>query len=66
LQGPSPLAWTQWRAVWQASPGNFVLGVRATDSQGFTQVSGRQGVLQGAFPDGVDAVHDIVVTIEEG
>jgi hypothetical protein len=66
LKGPSPLTWTQWRAVWRPSPGNYVLGVRATDSEGFTQVSGRQGVLQGAFPDGVDAVHDIVVTVEEG
>jgi len=65
LKGPTPLAWTQWSAVWQASPGNYVLGVRATDSQGFTQISERQGVLQGAFPDGVDAVHDIVVIVEE-
>jgi DMSO/TMAO reductase YedYZ molybdopterin-dependent catalytic subunit len=66
LKGPSVLTWTQWSAVWRASPGNHVLGVRATDSQGLTQISGMQGVLQGAFPDGVDAVHDIVVTVEAG
>lgn len=63
LKGPSPLVWAQWSAVWQAAPGDYTLSVRATDSEGFTQVTGRSGLLAGAFPDGTDIVHDIVVSV---
>jgi len=63
LKGPSPLVWTQWSAVWQASPGDYRLSVRATDSEGFTQATGGAGVLQGAFPDGTNAIHDVVVSV---
>ncbi len=63
LKGPSALAWTQWSAVWQASPGDYKLTVRATDSDGFTQTTNGAGVLEGAFPDGTNAIHDIVVSV---
>lgn len=65
LKGPSPLVWTQWSAVWHATPGDHRLSVRATDSQGFTQATGGAGVLGGAFPDGTNAIHDIVVSVTE-
>jgi DMSO/TMAO reductase YedYZ molybdopterin-dependent catalytic subunit len=65
LKGPSPLVWTQWNAVWQASPGDYTLSVRATDSEGFTQSTGGSGVLQSAYPDGTNAIHDIVITVKE-
>jgi len=65
LKGPSPLAWTQWSAVWQATPGDHRLSVRATDSGGFTQTTRGEGVLEGAYPDGTNAVHDIVVSVTE-
>jgi len=54
--GPSPLVWTQWRVVWQATPGDYRLSVRATDSAGFTQASGGPGMLAGSFPDGTNAI----------
>lgn len=64
-KGPSPLVWTQWRVVWQASPGDYRLSVRATDSEGFKQTAGGPGLLAGAFPDGTNAIHDIVVSVVE-
>jgi DMSO/TMAO reductase YedYZ molybdopterin-dependent catalytic subunit len=63
LKGPTPLTWTQWSVVWQASPGVYSLGVRATDSEGFTQFPTGIGMPQSAFPDGTSAIHDIVVTV---
>jgi DMSO/TMAO reductase YedYZ molybdopterin-dependent catalytic subunit len=65
LKGPSPLFWTQWSAVWQAPPGDYVLSVRATDSEGFIQASEGSGVLQGAFPNGTNGIHDIAVSVAE-
>ncbi len=65
FKGPSPLVWTQWSAVWQASPGDYRLSVRATDSDGFTQSTEGAGVLSQAFPNGTNAIHDIVVTVRE-
>jgi DMSO/TMAO reductase YedYZ molybdopterin-dependent catalytic subunit len=63
VKGPSPLAWTQWRATWDAAPGDYVLSVRATDSEGFTQAAAGLGVLEGAYPDGTNAIHDVVVSV---
>jgi DMSO/TMAO reductase YedYZ molybdopterin-dependent catalytic subunit len=65
LKSPSPLVWTQWSAPWQAAPGDYGLTVRATDSEGFTQSTDRSGVLDRAFPNGTDAVHNIVLTVKE-
>ncbi|UCC64229.1 MAG: molybdopterin-dependent oxidoreductase, partial [Anaerolineae bacterium] len=65
LKGPAPLVWTQWSAVWQASPGDYRLSVRATDSEGFTQATGGPGVLARVYPDGTNAIHDIVVSVSE-
>ena len=63
--GPSPLAWTQWRVAWQAPLGDHRLSVRATDSEGFTQTDSGPGLLAGAFPDGTNAIHAIVVSVVE-
>jgi len=35
--GPSPWAWTGWRADWEAAPGEFELSCRATDFDGRVQ-----------------------------
>ena len=32
-----PWAWRRWEATWTATPGNHVLGARATDAEGNTQ-----------------------------
>jgi DMSO/TMAO reductase YedYZ molybdopterin-dependent catalytic subunit len=38
LQGPSPLAWTQWYTDWfPEAPGTYALEARATDETGFSQ-----------------------------
>jgi DMSO/TMAO reductase YedYZ molybdopterin-dependent catalytic subunit len=63
IKGPSPLVWTQWSVFWNAEAGDYTLKVRATDSEHFTQSSSGDGVLKGAFPDGTNAVHDIVVSV---
>lgn len=65
VKGPSPLVWTQWSAVWGAAPGDYRLSVRATDSEGFTQSTDGSGVLSRAYPNGTNAIHDIVVTVRE-
>jgi DMSO/TMAO reductase YedYZ molybdopterin-dependent catalytic subunit len=65
VKGPSPLAWTEWYAVWRPAPGDYTLTVRATDSDGFTQAAQGAGVLDGAYPDGTNAIHDVVVSVAE-
>jgi DMSO/TMAO reductase YedYZ molybdopterin-dependent catalytic subunit len=65
VKGPSPLVWTQWSAVWQASPGKYRLSARATDSEDFTQATRGSGVLERAFPDGTNATHNVVVSVVE-
>lgn len=62
LPGPSSQVWTQFYFPWTpAAPTSYTLYVRATDSDGFTQQEIAQGVLEGAFPDGSDKIHNIVV-----
>ncbi|HEY9375427.1 sulfite oxidase [Streptomyces sp.] len=36
-QAPHPWAWASWRVLWTASPGEYVLMVRATDAEGRAQ-----------------------------
>jgi hypothetical protein len=64
LQDPSPLVWTQWSFEWIPAPGRHALAVRATDETGFTQTSEGGSLLSGAFPDGTDEIHRLVVTVE--
>lgn len=62
LAGPSSQVWTQFYFQWTpAEPTSYTLYVRASDSDGFTQHEIGQGILEGAFPDGSDKIHNIVV-----
>lgn len=60
-----PYAWTQWRAAWDASPGDVVLASRATDTAGNLQPLdpqdrwNRQGM-------GVNGVQRVAVTVQAG
>lgn len=62
LAGPSSQVWTQFYFPWTpAAPTSYTLYVRASDNDGFTQHEIGRGVLEGAFPDGSDKIHNIVV-----
>lgn len=63
LQAETPLVWTQWSFVWTAAPGRRRLAVRATDELGFVQSTESSSPLAGAFPDGNEAVHQVVVAV---
>jgi DMSO/TMAO reductase YedYZ molybdopterin-dependent catalytic subunit len=64
LQDASPLVWTQWSFEWPAGPGSHRLAVRATDETGFVQSTEAGSLLSGAFPDGADDIHSVVVRVE--
>ena len=51
--------WRQWYHVWDATPGQHVLQVRATDKSGFTQTE----VKQKPAPNGATGYHTIVVNV---
>ncbi|MFF5072242.1 sulfite oxidase [Micromonospora olivasterospora] len=51
--------WVQWSWRWEATPGEHVLQVRATDADGETQPERRQPVA----PDGATGWHTIRVTV---
>ncbi|MEW6567924.1 MAG: hypothetical protein AB1449_07120 [Chloroflexota bacterium] len=59
----SSLVWTHWAFDWQATPGRHTLRVRARDEDGFVQSSESAGLLSGAFPDGSDEIHRVIVNI---
>ena len=52
--------WVQWRYDWEATPGEWVIRVRATDKSGFTQ----RAEVVAPVPDGSEGFHTIVVRIE--
>jgi DMSO/TMAO reductase YedYZ molybdopterin-dependent catalytic subunit len=56
----SPHSWTPWTFLWQAAPGNHVLCVRATDSQGNTQPSQQEWNLGGYGNNSIQRVNVIV------
>ncbi len=59
LEGPSPLAWTQWWTTWTPEhTGTFHVAVRATDEDGFTQDEGNRKV-RSAYPEGTSAIHSV-------
>jgi DMSO/TMAO reductase YedYZ molybdopterin-dependent catalytic subunit len=60
--GPSDSAhtWVQWQLEWDASPGDHVLRVRATDGDGVTQTS----AVHGPQPDGATGWHARRVRVE--
>lgn len=64
VRGDSDEVWVQFYASWTPSAtGPYTLLVRATDATGFTQTERARGVLEGAFPDGTDKIHNIVVMV---
>jgi DMSO/TMAO reductase YedYZ molybdopterin-dependent catalytic subunit len=63
LQDDSSLVWTQWSFDWAADGGRHRLAVRATDESGFVQKTEGESILSGAYPDGTDNIHAVVVTV---
>jgi DMSO/TMAO reductase YedYZ molybdopterin-dependent catalytic subunit len=51
--------WRQWYHVWEATPGQHVLQVRATDKTGYTQTA----VRHRTEPDGATGYHTIQVNV---
>ena len=51
--------WRQWYYVWDATPGDHTLQVRATDQSGYTQTA----VVQHTEPNGATGYHTIHVTV---
>ncbi len=59
----SPHAWTQWYTLWTPSmTGETTVAVRASDDSGFAQ-SRRAGHLPAVYPDGSDAIHQVVLRV---
>lgn len=62
IQGDSPLVWTNWYLEWTPSTrGKFEIEVRATDSDGFTQVEEIHPLQH--RPNSASAIHKIVVEV---
>jgi DMSO/TMAO reductase YedYZ molybdopterin-dependent catalytic subunit len=55
----SAATWVQWRADWDATPGNHTLSVRATDGKGNVQEDRRTPPA----PDGARGFHAITVSV---
>ena len=51
--------WRQWYYVWDATPGQHVLQVRATDKSGYTQTA----IKHRTDPDGATGYHTVPVTV---
>ena len=51
--------WRQWYYIWEATPGEHVLQVRATDQTGHTQT----GTVHPTVPSGATGYHTINVTV---
>lgn len=65
VRGPSDEAWTQFYLPWTPpAAGTYTLLVRASDETGFVQTERARGILEGAFPDGTDKIHNIVIVVE--
>ena len=56
---PNVDTWRQWVWEWDATPGSYVVRVRATDSDGEAQTETRQPVM----PDGATGYHHVVVQV---
>lgn len=52
-------AWRQWHVGWEATPGDYMIRCRATDSTGYTQTEVRTDVA----PDGATGWHTIAVRV---
>jgi DMSO/TMAO reductase YedYZ molybdopterin-dependent catalytic subunit len=56
----SPYAWRSWTFVWNATPGEYTLYVRATDADGNMQPVDQQWNFGGYGNNGVQRVHVVV------
>lgn len=56
---PSIDTWVRWTWLWQATPGEHALRVRATDAMGAVQDEKRVPV----FPDGATGWHTLSATV---
>ncbi len=52
-------SWRQWYYPWEATPGNHILQVRATDEAGYTQTA----AVHHTYPSGATGYHTIRVTV---
>lgn len=52
--------WRQWVYHWDASPGEHLITVRATDSDGDTQPEARSPIT----PDGATGWHEVHITVD--
>jgi DMSO/TMAO reductase YedYZ molybdopterin-dependent catalytic subunit len=57
---PNVDTWRQWAWVWDATPGEHSISVRATDTSGYTQTGEEQDVV----PDGATGWHRVEVSVE--
>jgi DMSO/TMAO reductase YedYZ molybdopterin-dependent catalytic subunit len=65
ISPPSPLVWTWWTHVWMPDkPALYRIAVRATDSTGYYQAREAGGTFAGAFPDGSDAIHEVLYKMD--
>jgi hypothetical protein len=55
----SDTTWVQWRFTWDATPGEHILQVRATDGTGMVQESRQTRTA----PDGARGYHSVQVTV---
>jgi len=69
VPGPAPFektSWTGWYTGWTpAQTGRHLIQARATDGDGNQQSDEKQGILEGVFPEGTSAMHQIQVTVVE-
>ncbi len=52
--------WVQWKYDWDATPGDWIIRVRATDTAGFTQ----SPIQVAPAPSGAEGFHTVVVRVE--
>ena len=57
----SQSTWRQWVLHWQATPGEYLIEVRATDGEGVTQTEQRQRPA----PDGATGYHGVAIAVRE-
>ena len=59
-ESASPYAWRSWTFVWNATPGEYTLYVRASDADGNMQPVDQQWNFGGYGNNGVQRVHVVV------
>lgn len=62
VRGPNPYVWTNWSWQGDVTVGTDTLLARVTTNSGETQTQQTVSLLGGTFPDGTNAIHQIVVT----